>query len=80
MAALLAITAVVLNWLTTGDHLVKTVFTHTYWPVAGVDLSLLATAALSVFAARKLKLREQPVATVAAQETDLELVGGMKHV
>lgn len=80
IAALLAVAAVVLNWLTTGDHLVKTVFTHTYWPVAGVDLSLLATAALSVFAARKLKLREQPVANIAAQEADLELVGGMKHV
>lgn len=80
IAALLAVAAVVLNWLTTGDHLVKTVFTHTYWPVAGVDLSLLATAALSVFAARKLKLREQPVANIAAQEADLELVGDMKHV
>lgn len=80
MAALLAVTAVVLNWLTTGDHLVRTIFTHTYWPIAGVDLSLLATAALSVFAARKLKLHEQSVATVAAQETDLELVGDMKHV
>lgn len=80
IAALLAVAAVVLNWLTTGDHLVKTVFTHTYWPVAGVDLSLLATAALSVYAARKLKLREQPVANIAAQEADLELVGDMKHV
>lgn len=80
IAALLAVAAVVLNWLTTGDHLVKTVFTNTYWPVAGVDLSLLATAALSVYAARKLKLREQPVANIAAQEADLELVGDMKHV
>lgn len=80
IAALLAVAAVVLNWLTTGDHLVKTVFAHTYWPVAGVDLSLLATAALSVYAARKLKLREQPVANIAAQEADLELVGDMKHV
>ena len=80
IAALLAVAAVVLNWLTTGDHLVKTVFTQTYWPVAGVDLSLLATAALSVYAARKLKLREQPVANIAAQEADLELVGDMKHV
>lgn len=80
IAALLAAAAVVLNWITTGDHLVKTVFTHTYWPVAGVDLSLLATAALSVYAARKLKLREQPVANIAAQEADLELVGDMKHV
>ncbi|MFT3778408.1 MAG: PepSY-associated TM helix domain-containing protein [Ottowia sp.] len=52
--AALAPTAVLLNWLTTGDHLVKTVLTDTYWPVAGVDLGLLATAALAAWAARQL--------------------------
>lgn len=57
--ALLAIMAVILNWVTTGDHLVKTIFTETYWPVAGVDLSLLATAGLSIVAAYKLKSRER---------------------
>lgn len=57
----LAVGAVVLNALTTGDHLVKTVFTNTYWPVAGVDLSLLATAGIAVWAARKLALRERRV-------------------
>lgn len=54
----LAVAAVTLNAITTGDHLVKTVFTHTYWPVAGLDLSLLAAAGTAVGAARKLKLRE----------------------
>ncbi len=55
--AAMAVLAVLLNWATTGDHLVKTLFTDRYWPVAGVDLSLLVTAALSVLAARKLKAR-----------------------
>ena len=55
----LAIAAVLLNWITTGDHLIKTVVTDTYWPVAGVDLSLLATAGLAIVAARQLARRER---------------------
>lgn len=55
----LAAAAAGLNALTTGDHLLKTVFIDTYWPVAGVDLSLLATAGIAVWAARKLALRER---------------------
>lgn len=58
-AAVLAILAVLLNWVTTGDNLIKTIFTDTYWPVAGVDLSLIAAAVLCVVAARKLKQRAQ---------------------
>lgn len=53
--------AVGLNWATTGDHLIKTVFTDTYWPVAGVDLSLLAVAALGAWAAGKLARRQHGV-------------------
>lgn len=67
IAAALAIAAVLLNWISTGDHLIKTLFTDTYWAVAGVDLSLLATAVLSVVAARKLKLREQAAAVPDAK-------------
>lgn len=55
----LSLSAVVLNWITTGDHLIKTLFTDTYWPVAGVDLSLIATAAIACYAARKLKAAER---------------------
>jgi uncharacterized iron-regulated membrane protein len=55
----LTVAAVLLNWITTGDHLVQTVLTDTYWPVAGVDLSLLASAAVAVWAARKLAERER---------------------
>ncbi|GAA5232544.1 PepSY domain-containing protein [Verticiella sediminum] len=56
--ASLAVAAVGMNWITTGDHLVKTVFTDTYWPVAAVDLSLLTMAGVAVWAARKLVRRE----------------------
>jgi uncharacterized iron-regulated membrane protein len=56
--AVLAVLAVLLNWVSTGDHLIKTVFTQTYWPVAGLDLSLLVAAGLAVLAARHLRRRE----------------------
>lgn len=53
----LSVLAVVLNWVTTGDHLIKTIFTDTYWAVAGVDLSLIATAVVAIYAARKLRIQ-----------------------
>lgn len=52
----MAVTAVLLNALTTGDHLLKTLGEH-YWPVAGVDLFLLASALLAAMAARRLGRR-----------------------
>jgi len=68
--AMLCFAAVVLNALTTGDHLLKTVFSDPYWPVAGVDLSLLATAGIAVWAARKLALRERgAVKTIPSEVT-----------
>ncbi len=39
-----AASAVLPNWVTTGDHLVRTIGTG-HWPVAGVDLVLLASTA-----------------------------------
>jgi uncharacterized iron-regulated membrane protein len=64
----LALAAVALNAITTGDHLIRTVFTATYWPVAGVDLSLLAAAGTAAWAARKLALRERDgIASEAAR-------------
>lgn len=62
-AAALAVLAVLLNWATTGDHLVRTIGAG-YWPVAGVDLVMLAGAALALLAARKLKQREPVAVTV----------------
>lgn len=70
--AALAVAAAALNGLTTGDHLIKTVFTHPYWPVAGVDLGLLATACLAAVAARRLgrrETRQAPAATPAGVAT-----------
>lgn len=63
--ALLAVAAVGLNWITTGDHLARTAFA--YWPVAGVDLSLLVSAGVSVAVAYKLRTKEQAVNTQAHQ-------------
>ncbi|KQW02346.1 PepSY domain-containing protein [Rhizobacter sp. Root1221] len=68
--AALAVLAVLLNWATTGDHLVRTIGAG-YWPVAGVDLVMLAGAALAVLAVRKLKQRE-PVASAAVVSSGTE--------
>ena len=57
--AVLAVVAVVLNWVTTGDHLLKTLSAG-YWPVAGVDLFMLASALVAVFTARRLQRRARP--------------------
>ncbi|HET6783387.1 MAG TPA: PepSY-associated TM helix domain-containing protein [Pseudoxanthomonas sp.] len=64
----LALAAVSLNWITTGDHLLRTVSAG-YWPVAGVDLFLLSGAAVAALAARKLRRR---VAVAPAGAVDAE--------
>jgi len=64
--AALCTAAVLLNWATTGDHLLKTLSMR-YWPVAGVDLVLLASAWLSMLAARRIGRREPKLAVDAAQ-------------
>ncbi|MEL0168570.1 MAG: PepSY-associated TM helix domain-containing protein [Pseudomonadaceae bacterium] len=69
LLALLAVAAVLFNWVSTGDHLLKTVLIDPYWPVAGVDLSLLLSATVAVFSARKLA---QP-RTVAAPSQGREV-------
>ncbi len=51
--AALAVAAVLLNALTTGDHLLRTLAAGS-WPVAGVDLMLLASAGVAGLAARRL--------------------------
>jgi uncharacterized iron-regulated membrane protein len=63
--ALLAVTAVLTNWRTTGDHLLRTI-SNGYWPVAGVDLVLLGTAALALLAAQKTR---QPAIDVEPTKT-----------
>jgi len=51
--AALAVSAVLLNGISTGDHLLKTL-SQPYWPVAGVDLALLVCAAIAAAVARRL--------------------------
>lgn len=79
----LAVTAVLLNWVTTGDHLIKTL-SQPYWPVAGLDLSLLVAAAVAVFAARRLKQRELAASGSAPRQSPAALGGlggkGAQHV
>ncbi len=55
--AVLCIAAVALNAATTGDHLLRTLAAR-YWPVAGLDLSLLVVAGLACAAALRLARRE----------------------
>jgi hypothetical protein len=68
---ILAVAAVSLNWVTTGDHLIATLSAG-YWPVAGVDLTLLAGGAIAAFAARRLQRRELGVSqpSTAGSESD----------
>ncbi|WP_296249720.1 PepSY-associated TM helix domain-containing protein [uncultured Stenotrophomonas sp.] len=54
--AVMAVAAVALNWITTGDHLLRTL-SRGYWPVAGIDLFLLGSACVAMIAARKLGQR-----------------------
>jgi uncharacterized iron-regulated membrane protein len=54
--ALLGGLGVLLNAVTTGDHLARTLIDG-YWPVAGVDLMLLASVIVAAMAARKLHAR-----------------------
>jgi uncharacterized iron-regulated membrane protein len=62
--AALALTAVGLNWATTGDHLLRTLAAG-YWPVAGVDLALLGVAATAGGAALRRRRREAAAAGAA---------------
>ena len=66
---MLAVAAVALNWATTGDHLGRTLAAG-YWPVAGLDLALLASAAIAALAARRLRLRERGSAEPMPLESD----------
>ncbi|MNR65908.1 hypothetical protein D3C85_1891600 [compost metagenome] len=68
-----------LNGLTTGDHLLKTVFTDTYWAVAGVDLSLLASAGIATWVARHLGARERSAAAPAGPHRAAPGAGDTAH-
>lgn len=59
--AALAVVAVLLNWITTGDHLARSLGHHHLWPIAGMDLMLLAGAAIAALAAIRLKNRDSRI-------------------
>jgi uncharacterized iron-regulated membrane protein len=65
----LCVAAPVLNWITTGDHLLKT-FNEGYWPVAGFDLALLVTAGVAAYAAIRLRRAEATAPATNALERD----------
>lgn len=54
LLAVLALAAVVLNWVVTGDHLLRTL-SQGLWATAGVDLGLLAAAATAGLAWHRLR-------------------------
>ncbi len=62
LVSLLAAGAAVANWITTGDHILKTVGDG-YWPIAGVDAVLLMTAGVAAYTALRLRSRHQLQAT-----------------
>ena len=66
---LLGTLAVVLNAVTTGDHLGRTLMAG-YWPVAGVDLMLLAGACVAAIAARELRARAAEMVSVSPEVSD----------
>ena len=58
--AVLAFVAALLNAITTGDHLVRSLGHRHLWPVAGMDILLLAGAATAALAAVRLGSRPAP--------------------
>ncbi len=59
LISILWVVAVIANWVTTGDHLIKTIFTDPYWAVAGVDLSLLAGSLIALLAVKKMSIANE---------------------
>jgi uncharacterized iron-regulated membrane protein len=55
--ALLAGAAVLLNWVTTGDHLWRALSQRPLWPVAGMDVLLVVGAVTALWTALKLRSR-----------------------
>ncbi|TAJ90863.1 PepSY domain-containing protein [Reyranella sp.] len=52
-----ALSAVLLNWITTGDHPLRSLSYRHLWPIAGMDLLLLVGAAIAALTAWTLQHR-----------------------
>jgi uncharacterized iron-regulated membrane protein len=68
-AAVLAVTAVLLNWLTTGDHLLRSLSAGQA-AVAGMDLMLLALAGFCLLAAARIQQVLQTVQVTAGKRRE----------
>ncbi len=67
--AMLALAAPLLNAWTTGDHL-PAMIAAGYWPVAGIDISLLATALIAALVWRRLRMTApSPLPATVAETT-----------
>lgn len=65
---LLAALAALLNWITTGDHPLRTLSHRFLWPVGGMDALLLAGAALALLTATHLSRRAARHEAVSARQ------------
>ncbi|MCW5735485.1 MAG: PepSY domain-containing protein [Enhydrobacter sp.] len=65
--AILAVAAVLLNWITTGEHLPRSLAHRHLWPIAGMDLLLLVGAGLAVLSARWVARRADGRGQLAPQ-------------
>ena len=52
--AAFAVAAALLNWTTTGDHLLRSLSHRHLWPIAGMDILLLSGAVVSTLAALRI--------------------------
>ena len=64
--ATLAVFAIDLNWVTTGHHLLRSLSIPHLWPVAGVDIGLLALASSAFGISRWLLRAERPARPTAS--------------
>lgn len=71
--AVFGVAAAVANWITTGDNLLKTISAG-YWPVAGVDLALLAGALVALTVGLRLSRMRAP-AVVHLTHSSAEIGG-----
>ncbi|MEM6409777.1 MAG: PepSY-associated TM helix domain-containing protein [Pseudomonadota bacterium] len=69
--AAIAVLAVLANWWTTGDHILRTA-AEGVWSVAGTDLTMLAGAAIAAAAGFKLRRNDQARAVRISQDTPLQ--------
>lgn len=78
LLAVLCILAPILNWVTTGDHLLRTILTG-QWALAGMDMMLFGAAALSVYGALRLRRSWQVEITTGLKPAGLQRQAAAKQ-